>query len=212
MAVFLILFIISVQGHRLLQQVDDRCEVTDKNTCYDCINSGGTFCRYEKAFNFYRCCSFDDFRGICGSEDPDVQCSRSFEGNQKYVTCPNESIMCGNENIILVNATLNQTTTQYIKKDNLCHYKMQSYTTELEELNLEKFHIDFKVNSRAQTYFYYQMLGDDDWTIDQISFPIYYEFLVGDLKEKYMYVITISESDNSVMMFSHSKSSYVAPP
>jgi hypothetical protein len=57
--------------------------------CLACIRSSKTnFCRYQKTFTYYQCCSTKDTEGVCASDDEDVLCSKRDDTAMKYFLCP----------------------------------------------------------------------------------------------------------------------------
>jgi hypothetical protein len=76
-------------NERKLQSCSD-VETTD---CQKCLSiDKARYCRYDKAFTVHKCCLKSDRSGLCGSSDPDVICTDSIEGLQKYEICLRDSL------------------------------------------------------------------------------------------------------------------------
>jgi len=77
------------------------------SSCLECIRGENTkICAYENSFDYRQCCNVTDFDNICGASEPGVQCSNTIDTSMKYFLCPQESIKCGGETIVIVPSKL----------------------------------------------------------------------------------------------------------
>lgn len=105
-----------------------------------------------------------DFDNICGATEPGVQCSNKIDTAMKYFLCPQESIKCGGETIVIVPSLLARETTKFFGKDDVCRYKLIPIGNE-PNMRLE---IKFENLIFSEAYIMYKEVEQDQYTIIEV--------------------------------------------